>query len=123
FTKMHQILTEKEQRSLRDLREEEERIVEPMEKNLREIQEYLNSIEEELTKLQKQMEQKDELIFLKILGNTDIVPRMRCDGFFVSLLSPRSPSLTPIVIQFPVESVWLCLVQWECESHCVRERD
>ncbi|XP_072406104.1 LOW QUALITY PROTEIN: zinc-binding protein A33-like [Chiloscyllium punctatum] len=65
FTKMHQILTEKEQRFLRDLREEEERIVEPMEKNLREIQENLNSIEENLSKLQKQMEQKDELIFLK----------------------------------------------------------
>ncbi|XP_060706983.1 zinc-binding protein A33-like isoform X2 [Hemiscyllium ocellatum] len=65
FTKMHQILTEKEQRLLRDLREEEERIVEPIEKNLREIQENLNSIEEELPKLQKQMEQKDELIFLK----------------------------------------------------------
>ncbi|XP_060707195.1 zinc-binding protein A33-like [Hemiscyllium ocellatum] len=66
FTKMHQILTEKEQRLLRDLREEEERIVEPMEKTLREIQENLNSIEEELSKLQKQMEQKDELTFLKV---------------------------------------------------------
>ncbi|XP_072406197.1 zinc-binding protein A33-like isoform X2 [Chiloscyllium punctatum] len=65
FTKMHQILTEKEQRLLRDLREEEERIVEPMEKNLQEIQEYLNSIEQKLSKLQSQMEQKDELIFLK----------------------------------------------------------
>ncbi|XP_072331660.1 zinc-binding protein A33-like [Scyliorhinus torazame] len=65
FSKMHQILTEKEQRLLRDLREEEERILEPMEKNLREIQENLNSIEEKLSKLQKQMEQKDELIFLK----------------------------------------------------------
>ncbi|XP_078073434.1 uncharacterized protein LOC144496773 isoform X2 [Mustelus asterias] len=65
FTKMHQILTEKEQHLLRDLREEEERILESMEKNLREIQENLNSIEEKLSKLQKQMEQKDELIFLK----------------------------------------------------------
>ncbi|XP_038672944.1 nuclear factor 7, brain-like [Scyliorhinus canicula] len=65
FSKMHQILTEKEQRLLRDLREEEERILETMEKNLREIQENLNSIEEKLSKLQKQMEQKDELIFLK----------------------------------------------------------
>ncbi|GCC21212.1 hypothetical protein chiPu_0019679, partial [Chiloscyllium punctatum] len=65
FTKMHQILTEKEQRLLRDLREEEERVVEPMERNLREIQENLNSIEEELSKLQEQMEQKDERIFLK----------------------------------------------------------
>ncbi|GCC38322.1 hypothetical protein chiPu_0016836 [Chiloscyllium punctatum] len=62
---MHQILTEKEQCLLRDLREEEERIVETMEKNLREIQENLHSIEEKLSKLQKQMEQKDDLIFLK----------------------------------------------------------
>ncbi|GCB75946.1 hypothetical protein scyTo_0018283 [Scyliorhinus torazame] len=65
FSKMHQILTEKEQRLLRDLRKEEERILEPMEKNLREIQENLNSMEENLSKLQKQMKQKDELIFLK----------------------------------------------------------
>ncbi|XP_043541183.1 zinc-binding protein A33-like, partial [Chiloscyllium plagiosum] len=65
FTKMRQILTEKEQRLLRVLGEEEERIVEPMEKNLREIQENLNSIEEELSKLQKLTEQKDDLIFLK----------------------------------------------------------
>ncbi|XP_043534147.1 zinc-binding protein A33-like isoform X1 [Chiloscyllium plagiosum] len=65
FTKMHQILTEKEQRLLRDLREEEERVVETMERNLREIQENLNSIEEKLSKLQKQTEQKDELVFLK----------------------------------------------------------
>ncbi|XP_078422459.1 E3 ubiquitin-protein ligase TRIM69-like [Cetorhinus maximus] len=65
FTKMHQILTEKEQRLLRDLREEEERILERMEKNLREIEENLNSIEEKLSKLQKQTEQKVELIFLK----------------------------------------------------------
>ncbi|XP_038671021.1 E3 ubiquitin-protein ligase TRIM69-like isoform X2 [Scyliorhinus canicula] len=62
---MHQILTEKEQRLLRDLREEEERILETMEKNLRVIQENLNSIEEKFSKLQKQMEQKNELIFLK----------------------------------------------------------
>ncbi|XP_078073484.1 zinc-binding protein A33-like [Mustelus asterias] len=65
FTKMRQILTEREQRLLRDLREEEERILESMEENLREIQENLNSIEEKLSKLQKQMEQKDELTFLK----------------------------------------------------------
>ncbi|XP_048472520.1 zinc-binding protein A33-like isoform X1 [Rhincodon typus] len=65
FVKMHQILDEKEQRLLRDLREEEKRILEPMEKNLREIRENLNSIEEKLSKLQKQMEQTDELILLK----------------------------------------------------------
>ncbi|GCC20772.1 hypothetical protein chiPu_0019339 [Chiloscyllium punctatum] len=44
FTKMHQILTEKEQRLLRDLREEEERILEPMERNRQEIQEHLTSL-------------------------------------------------------------------------------
>ncbi|XP_048376126.1 zinc-binding protein A33-like [Stegostoma tigrinum] len=65
FTKMHQILTEKEQRILRDLREEEESILELMEKNLREIQENLNSLEEKLLKFQEQMEQTDEQIFLK----------------------------------------------------------
>ncbi|XP_060706382.1 zinc-binding protein A33-like isoform X2 [Hemiscyllium ocellatum] len=65
FTKMHQILTEKEQRLLRDLREEEERIVERMKKNLGEIQENLNSVEENLLKLQRHMEQKDEQTFLK----------------------------------------------------------
>ncbi|XP_038671004.1 zinc-binding protein A33-like [Scyliorhinus canicula] len=65
FSKMHQILTEKEQRLLSDLREEEERILEPMEINLREVQENLYLMEKNLPKLQKQMEQKDDLIFLK----------------------------------------------------------
>ncbi|XP_048376127.1 zinc-binding protein A33-like [Stegostoma tigrinum] len=65
FTKMHQILAEKEQRLLQDLREEENRIIETMEKNLQDIRVKLNSIEVELSKLQKQMEENDELIFLK----------------------------------------------------------
>ncbi|XP_043534154.1 zinc-binding protein A33-like [Chiloscyllium plagiosum] len=65
FTQMYQILTEKEQRLLRDLREEEERIVESMEKNLQDIRLKLSSIEVKLSKLQKQMEEQDELIFLK----------------------------------------------------------
>ncbi|XP_060706788.1 zinc-binding protein A33-like [Hemiscyllium ocellatum] len=53
FTKMHQILTEKEQRLLRDLREQEERILKTLLENLWKIQENLNSIEEELSTLQK----------------------------------------------------------------------
>ncbi|XP_038672896.1 zinc-binding protein A33-like [Scyliorhinus canicula] len=65
FTKMHQILTEKEQRFIRDLREEEEKILKTMEENLCEIQENLISIQEKLSKLQKQMEQKDGVRFLK----------------------------------------------------------
>ncbi|XP_048472539.1 nuclear factor 7, brain-like [Rhincodon typus] len=64
FAKMHQILTEKERRSLGDLREEKG-ILEPMEKNLQEIQENLNCIEEKLSNLKKQMEQNDDLTFLK----------------------------------------------------------
>ncbi|XP_060706798.1 zinc-binding protein A33-like isoform X2 [Hemiscyllium ocellatum] len=65
FTKMHQILTEKEQRLLRDLRQEEKRILVIIERNLEIIQQNINSIEDEFSKLQKQMEQQDELTFLK----------------------------------------------------------
>ncbi|XP_051899479.1 uncharacterized protein LOC127585821 [Pristis pectinata] len=65
FSKMHQSLTEKEQRLIRDLRKQEELSVDLMERNLREIQTNLTSIEEELSMLQKQMEQKDGMIFLK----------------------------------------------------------
>ncbi|XP_072892753.1 uncharacterized protein [Hemitrygon akajei] len=64
FAKTHQILAEKEQRILRDLRDEEERILNRMEKNLREIQEDLNSIQLEVSKLQKRLEQEG-VIFLK----------------------------------------------------------
>ncbi|XP_051899727.1 E3 ubiquitin-protein ligase TRIM39-like [Pristis pectinata] len=65
FAELHQILTEKEQRLLRDLREEEEKILNPMEKKLQEIQENLNSIQEKLSKLQERMNEEDSLIFLK----------------------------------------------------------
>ncbi|XP_055487820.1 zinc-binding protein A33-like [Leucoraja erinacea] len=65
FAELHQILTEKEQRLLGDVREEEEKIVKTMEKNLQEIQENLNSIQEELSKLQEQIDHKDGVIFLK----------------------------------------------------------
>ncbi|XP_051899482.1 uncharacterized protein LOC127585825 [Pristis pectinata] len=65
FTKIHQSLTEKEQRLIRDIRKREERVVDLMERNLREIQKNLTSIEEEISMLQKQVEQKDGVIFLK----------------------------------------------------------
>ncbi|XP_032903390.1 golgin subfamily B member 1-like [Amblyraja radiata] len=65
FAELHQILTEKEQRLLGDIREEEEKIVKIMVKNLQEIQVNLNSIQEELSKLQEQMDHKDGVIFLK----------------------------------------------------------
>uniref|UniRef100_UPI00398F1E1D zinc-binding protein A33-like n=1 Tax=Pristiophorus japonicus TaxID=55135 RepID=UPI00398F1E1D len=83
FAKMHQILTEKEQRLIRDLRKQEGKILETMEKNLREIQENLNSIQEELSKLQKQMEQKDGLIFLK--GEACRKSRISEDGRLLSV--------------------------------------
>ncbi|XP_020373919.2 zinc-binding protein A33-like [Rhincodon typus] len=65
FAKMHQILTEKERRLLRDLREEEERIIQTMEKKLSGIQQELGSVERELSKLQSQMKEHDPLKFLK----------------------------------------------------------
>ncbi|XP_032903414.1 zinc-binding protein A33-like [Amblyraja radiata] len=65
FAELHQILTEKEQRLLGDVREEEEKIVKTMEKNLQGIQNNLNSIQEELSKLHKQTDHKDGVIFLK----------------------------------------------------------
>ncbi|XP_072115452.1 nuclear factor 7, brain-like isoform X2 [Mobula birostris] len=64
FAELRRIITEKEQRALRDVREEEERILNPMEKNLQVIQENLNSIQEEISKLQEQMDQQDNIIFL-----------------------------------------------------------
>ncbi|XP_072889665.1 zinc-binding protein A33-like [Hemitrygon akajei] len=64
FAELRRIITEKEQRALRDLREEEERILNPMEKNLQKIQENLNSIQEEISKLQEQMDQQDNVTFL-----------------------------------------------------------
>ncbi|XP_072094685.1 zinc-binding protein A33-like [Mobula birostris] len=65
FAELRQIITEKEQSVLRDLREEEERILNQMEKNIREIQENIRFIQEEISKIKEQMDQKDSVIFLK----------------------------------------------------------
>ncbi|XP_062903962.1 zinc-binding protein A33-like [Mobula hypostoma] len=64
FAELRQIITEKEQHLLRDLRAEEARILNPMEKSLRKIQENLNSIQEEISKLQEQMDQQEHITFL-----------------------------------------------------------
>ncbi|XP_072896236.1 zinc-binding protein A33-like [Hemitrygon akajei] len=66
FAELHLIITEKEQSLLRGLSEEEERILNPMEKNLRKIQENERIIQEEISKLKEQMDQKDIVIFLKM---------------------------------------------------------
>ncbi|XP_059819109.1 E3 ubiquitin-protein ligase TRIM39-like isoform X2 [Hypanus sabinus] len=65
FAELRQIITEKEQSLLRDLRTEEERILNPMRKNLRLIQGNIKIIQEEITKLKEQMDQKDSVMFLK----------------------------------------------------------
>ncbi|XP_059813965.1 zinc-binding protein A33-like [Hypanus sabinus] len=65
FAELRQIISEKEQSLLRDLREEEKRILNPMEKNLLKIQENIRIIQEEITKLKEQMDQKDNVMFLK----------------------------------------------------------
>ncbi|XP_072094739.1 zinc-binding protein A33-like [Mobula birostris] len=65
FAELRQIITEKEQSLLRDLREEEARIINPMEKNLLMIEENITLIQEEISKLKERMDQKDSVIFLK----------------------------------------------------------
>ncbi|XP_055521961.1 uncharacterized protein LOC129716098 [Leucoraja erinacea] len=65
YAELHQILTEKEQRTLADIREEERKILNTMETNLGNIQENLESIQEELLKLQQQMDQNNSVVFLK----------------------------------------------------------
>ncbi|XP_072891140.1 nuclear factor 7, brain-like [Hemitrygon akajei] len=65
FAELHQIITDKEQSLLRDLREEEKRILNPMEKNLLKIQVNMRIIQEEISKLKEQVDQKDGVTFLK----------------------------------------------------------
>ncbi|XP_059813947.1 zinc-binding protein A33-like isoform X2 [Hypanus sabinus] len=65
FAELRQIITEKEQSLLRDLREEEKRILNPMEKNVRDIQQNIRFIQEDILKLKEKMDQKDGVIFLK----------------------------------------------------------
>ncbi|XP_042200815.1 nuclear factor 7, ovary-like isoform X2 [Callorhinchus milii] len=64
FAKMHQSLTDREQRVIRELRQREEEVLHRMEKNLQEIRGKLASVEQKLSELQKQME-KDTLSFLQ----------------------------------------------------------
>ncbi|XP_055486158.1 nuclear factor 7, brain-like [Leucoraja erinacea] len=65
FVKLHQVLTEEEHRALADIWEEEKKILNIMENNLRKIGKQLKSIQVDLLKLQQQMDQKDSVVFLK----------------------------------------------------------
>ncbi|XP_055487289.1 E3 ubiquitin-protein ligase TRIM39-like [Leucoraja erinacea] len=89
FVELRQILTEKEQRFLRDLREDEERILNHMEENLRMIQENLNSIQEELSRLQEQADQTDSLLFLE--EEADCKRRVRDDDWPLSVRDDPIP--------------------------------
>ncbi|XP_078272339.1 zinc-binding protein A33-like [Rhinoraja longicauda] len=65
FAELRQILNEKELLFLKDLLEEENSVLNPMEKNLRAIQEEINSMPEKCLKLQDQLNLTDSLMFLK----------------------------------------------------------
>uniref|UniRef100_A0A4W3ICM3 Uncharacterized protein n=1 Tax=Callorhinchus milii TaxID=7868 RepID=A0A4W3ICM3_CALMI len=64
FAKIHQILTDREQRVMIDLRQREEEILQRMETNLREIRSNLDSVQQEISELQTQMK-RDGPIFLQ----------------------------------------------------------
>uniref|UniRef100_A0A4W3GHW5 RING-type E3 ubiquitin transferase n=1 Tax=Callorhinchus milii TaxID=7868 RepID=A0A4W3GHW5_CALMI len=64
FAKMHQSLTDREQRVMGDLRQREEEILKRMEANLREIQCKLDSVEQQLSELTTHLG-KDDLTFLQ----------------------------------------------------------
>ncbi|XP_032872791.1 nuclear factor 7, ovary-like [Amblyraja radiata] len=70
---LHQILVKKEQRILGEIKEDEEKILSQMEKNLQDIQENVYSIEEELSNLQGRMDQTDIVLFLKVRGYVSIL--------------------------------------------------
>ncbi|XP_032903308.1 zinc-binding protein A33-like isoform X1 [Amblyraja radiata] len=65
FTKIYQSLREKEQSLNREVREQEQRILDAMEGNVAVIDKYLSSVQRELSKLQKQMGEHDGVTFLK----------------------------------------------------------
>ncbi|XP_055486174.1 zinc-binding protein A33-like [Leucoraja erinacea] len=65
FVKLHQILSEKENRLLRDLQEEKMKIVNEMKIKLTQIENNLNDVQRELVELKERMDQKDSVLFLQ----------------------------------------------------------
>eukprot|EP00062_Callorhinchus_milii_P027165 gi/632990142/ref/XP_007884025.1/ PREDICTED: zinc-binding protein A33-like [Callorhinchus milii] len=88
FAKMHQRLTDREQRVMGDLRQREEEILKRMETTLREIQEKLESVEQELSELQTQMG-KDALTFLQEESAAN--RRVSDEGFDLSVCEAELP--------------------------------
>ncbi|XP_067829947.1 nuclear factor 7, brain-like [Heptranchias perlo] len=89
FAKMHQVLKDREENLIRELREQEEWILQRMEKNLRGIQENLAALQQKLSKLQLRMDQQDTFTFLK---EETCRKRRRSEEYhFVSLVHVELP--------------------------------
>eukprot|EP00062_Callorhinchus_milii_P023976 gi/632983395/ref/XP_007908626.1/ PREDICTED: zinc-binding protein A33-like [Callorhinchus milii] len=88
FAKMHQSLTDREQRVMRGLREREEEILYRKETNLREIQGKLDSVEQKFSELQTQMG-KDAVTLVQeeAAGNR----RVSDEGFDLSVCEAELP--------------------------------
>ncbi|XP_078075185.1 zinc-binding protein A33-like [Mustelus asterias] len=65
FAKMHQFLDRKEESLIRELKDHEENISEVMGKNLQEIRSHLESIQQKLSQLHSQMDQRELINFLE----------------------------------------------------------
>ncbi|XP_042201174.1 nuclear factor 7, brain-like [Callorhinchus milii] len=101
FAKMHQSLTDREQRVMGDLRQREEEILKRMETTLREIQEKLESVEQEISELQTQMG-KDALTFLQEESAAN--RRVSDEGFDLSVCEAELPVAK---YQWPLDNtVW-----------------
>ncbi|XP_072894335.1 nuclear factor 7, ovary-like [Hemitrygon akajei] len=126
FAELRQIITEKEQSLLRDLREEEKRILNPMEKNILALQENIRIIQEEITKLKEQMDQKDSVMFLKqearrnrrinddvleLAVTDDTLPVEKFDHVYLlkTVLRETLDSINRVSVTLDVETVSPCL--------------
>ncbi|XP_059827219.1 uncharacterized protein LOC132394832 [Hypanus sabinus] len=65
YAKMHRILSEKEQRLIRELKKQEENFLEMMGLNLQEIQDYLSTVDVKVSKLNQRMYVRDGMALLK----------------------------------------------------------
>ncbi|XP_043942081.1 zinc-binding protein A33-like [Protopterus annectens] len=65
FAKLHEFLQHKEEKLIQQLKEEETGILKEMKENLRKIKEDINGIQKSISNVQLQLQQQDELTFLK----------------------------------------------------------